>query len=59
MQELLAVLFILSTIVLIIGMFKPNVVLKFMNKEKRNRKNVLLVFGLVMVVLFLLLGLTL
>lgn len=45
METLFITLIVISIIIIIIGIFKPDLVLKFMDKEKRSRKKVLLIFG--------------
>lgn len=58
MDNLFLVLFLVSFGALVIGMIKPDWVLKFMDEGKRDRKRVLLVFGSTMVISFVLFGIT-
>lgn len=58
MDDLFLLISIFSIIALIVGMIKPNFVLKFLEKEKRNRKYVSLVFGTSLLVSFILFGMT-
>lgn len=58
MDNLFLLISIFSIIALIVGMIKPNFVLKFLEKEKRNRKYVSLVFGTSLLVSFILFGMT-
>lgn len=59
MDNLFLLLVLLSIFALIIGMIKPNLVIKWGNPEKRNRKNVLKVYGLAIIVFFVLFGMNL
>lgn len=58
MDNLFLFISIVSIIALIVGMIKPDFVLKFLEKEKRNRKYVSLVFGISLLVSFILFGMT-
>lgn len=58
MHKLFMFVYQVTLIIFIIGMFKPNLVLIFINKEKRNKKNVLKIYGLLILVLVLLVGIT-
>lgn len=58
MDDLFLLISIFSIIALIVGMIKPNFVLKFLEKEKRNRKYVSLVFGISFIASFILFGMT-
>lgn len=58
MDNLFLLISIFSIIALIVGMIKPDFVLKFLEKEKRNRKYVSLVFGISLLVSFILFGMT-
>lgn len=58
MHDLFLLISIFSIIALIVGMIKPNFVLKFLEKEKRNRKYVSLVFGISLLISFILFGMT-
>lgn len=54
MNTLFMILFLISVLAIVIGIFKPDLVLQFADKEKRNRKKVLLVFGSISIVSFIL-----
>lgn len=56
MDILFMLLFLVSFVGLVIGLIKPDLVLKFMDKEKRSRKKVLLIFGSTLIVSFILFG---
>ena len=58
MDDLFLLISIFSIIALIVGMIKPNFVLKFLEKEKRNRKYVSLVFGISLIASLILFGMT-
>lgn len=47
MSNLFGLLFILSMIALVIGIINPEKALFFMPKEKQNKKNAILIFGLI------------
>lgn len=57
MNTLFAILFLLSLIVLIIGLFKPPLVIKW--GKRRDRKMVLLLYGISALIFFILVGVTL
>jgi hypothetical protein len=57
MNTLFVILFLLSCVVLIIGLFKPALVIKW--GEKKNRKMVLLIYGSIVILFFILVGITL
>lgn len=58
MDNLFVILFLISTLALIIGLIKPNIVLSWTPVVKRNRKYVAIYFGIATVVFFILIGLT-
>ena len=45
MSNFFGILLLMSIIVIILGMIKPDLALSFMDKEKRNKKMVFLVYG--------------
>ena len=59
MNNLFMVLILISLFALIIGMVKPNLVLKFIDEGKRSRKKVLQVFGLMFIASFIMFAVTL
>jgi len=58
MDNLFLLLFLLSFIVLIIGIIKPKIVIRWGKPEKRNRKSVLKVYGVGLILFFVLFGMT-
>ena len=58
MDDLFLVLFLLSFIALILGMIKPSIVIRWGDIEKRNRKNVLKLYGSTLIASFFLFGVT-
>lgn len=58
MAELFTVLFLISLIGLLIGVFKPDLILKRMDKEKWNRKKLIKLFSVISVVSLVLIGVT-
>ena len=59
MDNLFLLLFLLSLLALFIGIIKPNLVIRWGETEKRNRKNVLKIYGLVLIVSLILFGVSL
>jgi hypothetical protein len=57
MNTLFAILFLLSLIILLIGLFKPALVIKW--GKRRDRKMVLLLYGITALIFFILVGVTL
>ena len=58
MDVLFFLIFLLSIVALIVGMIRPDWVLKFLEEDKRNRKHVFLVFGISLIASFILFGMT-
>ena len=58
MDTLYIWLFLISIVALIAGLIKPSLLLKKAPKAKRTRKNILLIFGTVALVSFILIGVT-
>ena len=58
MDDLFFLIFLLSIVALIVGMIRPDWVLKFLEEDKRNRKHVFLVFGISLIASFILFGMT-
>lgn len=58
MDNLFLIIFLLSALALIAGMIKPDLVLKFLDGKKRNRKHVLLIFASSLIASFILFGIT-
>src|SRR5690625_2873392 len=58
MGSLFLILFFISFLALLIGLIKPNIVLKWLPEAKRNRKSVAMYFGIAAVVFFILFGAT-
>src|SRR5690625_7043678 len=58
MGSLFLILFFISFLALLIGLIKPNIVLKWLPDAKRNRKSVAMYFGIAAVVFFILFGAT-
>lgn len=58
MDNLFLLIFLLSIVALIVGMIKPDWVLKFLEEGKRNRKHVFLVFGISLIASLILFGMT-
>ncbi len=58
MDNLFVMLFLISTLALIIGLIKPNIVLSWSPVAKRNRRYVAMYFGIATVVFFILIALT-
>lgn len=58
MDTLFVILFSLSFIALIIGLIKPDIVLRMLPVAKRTRKFVLIYFGIATVLFFILIGVT-
>jgi flagellar biosynthesis GTPase FlhF len=58
LNNLLLILFLISMVALVIGVVKPNLVIKWGSQEKRNRKSVLKYYGLSLIVSFILFGMT-
>src|SRR5690625_6042834 len=58
MDSLFLILFFISFLALLIGLIKPNIVLKWLPEAKRNRKSVAMYFGIAAVVFFILFGAT-
>lgn len=58
MDNLFLLLFLLSLISLIIGIIKPNLVIRWGSPEKRNRKNVFKFYGVSMIVFFIIFGIS-
>lgn len=47
MSNLFGLLFLLAMVALVVGIINPEKVLFFMTKEKRNKKNAILIFGII------------
>ena len=58
MNTLFALLFFVCLIALIIGIIKPQLVVRWGSEEKRNRKSVLKFYGIGVVAMFILFGVT-
>src|SRR5690625_43516 len=58
MESLFLILFFISFLALLIGLIKPNIVLKWLREAKRSRKSVAMYFGIAAVVFFILFGAT-
>src|SRR5690625_1533573 len=58
MESLFLILFFISFLALLIGLIKPNIVLKWLPEAKRSRKSVAMYFGIAAVVFFILFGAT-
>ncbi|MGG2016418.1 hypothetical protein [Bacillus sp. S10(2024)] len=58
MSNLFLLLFLVCLVALVVGMIKPQLVVRWGDTEKRNRKSVLKYFGIGLIVLFVLLGAT-
>ena len=56
MDNLFLLLFFVCVIALIIGVIKPQLVIRWGDIQKRNRKNVLKYYGIGLVVSFILFG---
>lgn len=56
MENLFLIIFLLSGLCLIIGLIKPGIVIRWGNEDKRNRKKVLITYGIAIVVSFILFG---
>jgi len=57
-NDIFILLFLLSGVALVLGIIKPNLVIRLSEIEKRNRKNVLKYYGIIMVLFFILVGAT-
>ena len=57
-NNLFLILFLICFVTLIVGLIKPNAVVKFGAVEKRNRKSVLKYYGIGLIVFFVLFGVT-
>ena len=49
MDNLFLLLFLVSIVALVVGLIKPDLVVRWGNQEKKNRKSVLKVYGLAMI----------
>lgn len=49
MENLFLLLFLVSIVALVVGLIKPDLVVRWGNQEKKNRKSVLKVYGLAMI----------
>lgn len=58
MNSLMLILVLLCIICLIVGIIKPNIVIRWGDLEKRNRKNVFKYYGLGLIVAFILFGIS-
>lgn len=58
LNTLFALLFFVCLIALIIGIIKPQLVVRWGSEEKRNRKSVLKFYGIGVVAMFILFGVT-
>ncbi len=58
MDNLFLLLLLLSFLALVIGIIKPNLVIRWGNIEKRNRKNVFKFYGLSVIIFFILFGMS-
>lgn len=58
MDNLFLLLSLVSIIVLVIGLIKPELVVRWGNQEKKNRKSVLKVYGLAIIAFFILFSIT-
>src|SRR5690625_1094678 len=58
MDSLFLILFFISFLALLIGLIKPNIVLKWLPEAKRSKKSVAMYFGIAAVVFFILFGAT-
>lgn len=58
MDNLFLLLFLVSIVALIVGLIKPELVIRWGNQEKKNRKSVLKVYGLAIIAFFILFSIT-
>lgn len=58
MENLFFIIFLISVLCLIIGMLNPRIVLRWETDEKRTRKNVLKLYGISIIMSFILFGTT-
>lgn len=58
MDNLFLLLFLVSIVALVVGLIKPELVVRWGNPEKKNRKSVLKVYGLAIIAFFILFSIT-
>jgi len=58
MSNLMIILFLICLVCLVIGIIKPNIVIRWGDLEKRNRKNVLKYYGIGLIITFALIAVT-
>lgn len=56
MDDVFLILFFLSVVALVVGIIKPDIVIRWGDPEKRNRKNVVKYYGVAIVAFFILFG---